>query len=89
MAQRTLSRYTEFGGTLLTLMYSKGLRNAADLSAVLEERGIELSRQSINEYLIGSHSPKWTFVAGVADALELNEEEGIRLAVAYAYGQDK
>lgn len=89
MAQRTLSCYTEFGSTLLSLMYSKGLRNAADLSALLEEYGVEVSRQSINEYLVGSHSPKWTFVSGVADALELDEDESTRLARAYAYGQGK
>ena len=78
---------TEFGATVLALMAERGITSQEALARLLREKGFEITQTSISAWLYGKYSAPPGFPETLVEALQLNESQKMRLAVAYSYGQ--
>lgn len=79
---------TGFGSELYALMATHGVRTLSGLSRLLNEDGDkEVSRQQLAGYANGTRRVPTHLPRRLVRALDLSEEEDIRLARAVAYGQ--
>ena len=83
-----MRQMSEFGAAVYSLSASRGIRRLTELSALMERHGYKASASSFSNWCLGKHSPSPRIPQAVAEVLALGEEERIRLAMAYTYGQD-
>lgn len=85
--RRPRRELTEFGTEIHALMLKRGIRSLPELSERLKEVGCKVSRQSLSSYTNGTRKPPPSLPGQLVAALELDDEERIRLGIAFAYGQ--
>ncbi len=81
---------TVFGAQVLSLALAHGIRTIKELETRMkDENDIPLNHERLYPYLYGVHSvPSW-ICTSIAEAIEASEDERVRLAMAYAYGQNR
>lgn len=88
VTQRTHPRYTEFGQLVRVFMAERDIRSLSELAALLSANGYPVGNsQRISHWLRGVHAADKEFPAAFARVLELSDEEKMRLAMAFTYGQ--
>ncbi len=78
---------TRFGAVVLSLMAERGVTTVAGLCAVLADHGKEYKRSRISNWLYGKHPADAAFCQAMDAVLELREEERVKLALAFTFGQ--
>ena len=89
--KRGTSEMTEFGKTLNTLMVMHGIFEWKDLLGALESVGYEIGQPRLSGYLYGDRNPRnpQELFDAIARALELSEEEKMRLIYSYGYPKQR
>ena len=80
---------TVFGATLLELMARRGVRTWSRLSAMLRQAGYNFTPQRISNWAYGLHAADRRIGRALREVLELDEDEEIKLALAFLNGQDE
>ena len=78
---------TEFGRTVTALMAEQGVRSQAELVRIFDEHGYSLTQQRLSHWLLGRYAVAKEFPAQFSEVLRLDENQRVRLAVAFAFGQ--
>lgn len=81
------SQLTDFGAALYTLLLPRGMRSLAELAARMKESGDPISRQSLAAYANGTRKVPPSLARRVSAALDLDDDEKVKLAVGIAFGQ--
>jgi hypothetical protein len=80
---------TVFGATLLELMSKRGTRSWTALSALLAKGGYTFQPSRMSNWAYGRHAAAHEFVSALREVLQLDEEEAVHLAKAFAYDQEE
>lgn len=81
---------TEFGATILALMFTKGIKTQKQLAQKIHDPdGNPISATRLNPWIYGLHTAPWWLGEELSVALNLSEEEKMKLAIAHTYGQRK
>jgi hypothetical protein len=85
--KRGTAEMTEFGRTLNLLMVEHQVYEWKDLIEALEAVGYEIGQPRLSGYLYGDRNPRrpQELFDAIARALELDEEEKMRLIYSYGY----
>jgi len=80
-------RMTEFGRTLNKLMVNHDVYSWQALRDELERVGYDIGQSRLSQYLYGDRNPQepQKFFDSLSAALELTEDEEMRLAYSFAY----
>ncbi len=78
---------TGFGSELYALLASRGVRTLSGLSRLLDAGEVRFSRQQLASYANGTRRVPTSLPRRLVEALELDEEETVRLAKAVSFGQ--
>ena len=79
---------TEFGLLLAELMQCRGIVCPAELAALLVAAGYCFDRGAVLAHMQGVEGePDYDLVRGASKVLGLNQEEKVRLTVAFLFGQ--
>jgi hypothetical protein len=70
-------------------MAERGIRREADVLDLLASEGFKVSQSGFNGWLYGKYGVNKDFPSAFAEALDLDEEQKRRLAMAFAFGQNK
>jgi len=78
---------TEFGRVVNALMAEQGVRSQMELVRLFRASGYTLTQGRLSHWLLGRYAVAKDFPSQLAEVLELDEEQKMKLAVAFAFGQ--
>lgn len=89
MDQREGPRLTRFGATVLTILANRGVRQTNVMIRDMAAKGKHYKRQRVSAWLYGRHPVHHKFPKDLEATYPLSEDERVRLALDFTFGQDE